>query len=118
VVTGNTGPLYTYQAGDTNYQTIAAGTQLFAGSGYWAYFDAATAGTIPVSNSQTLSIGLPAGQWVMIGNAGNTVATVTGADVVYIYSASSGYQATTSLVPGQGAWAISVNGGTATVANS
>jgi hypothetical protein len=52
----------------------------------------------------------------MIGNPGNTTATVTGADVVYIYDGSQ-YRTVTSLTPGQGGWAISVAGGVATITN-
>jgi hypothetical protein len=110
--------LYTYQAGDTAYEVINNGTPLTQPQGYWAYFDPATTGAVPTSGPQTLNVALPPAQWVMISNAGNTPATVSGADVVYTYNAAAGYQPTTTLLPGQGAWAISVIGGTATIANS
>ena len=118
MVTGNSGPLYTYQAGDTVYETLASGGPLTQPDGYWAYFGGAAGGTIPTSGPQTLTVNLPALQWVMIGNPGNTAAAVAGADIVYTYAASGGYQATTSLAPGQGGWAISTSGGTATISNS
>jgi hypothetical protein len=114
---GSLGPLYTYQAGDSMYETIPAGTQLASGEGYWAYFSSGTTATIPTSAPQSQAITLPPGQWVMISNSGSSNATVTGADVVYTYDGTQ-YQTTTSLAPGQGAWAISMAGGTATVANS
>lgn len=114
---GSTGPLYTYQAGDTIYETIGAGGPFNQPNGYWAYYGASGGEMIPLSGPQTLTVNLPALQWVMIGNPGNSPATVTGADVVYTYSASGGYQQTTSLLPGQGAWVISISGGTATIAN-
>jgi hypothetical protein len=116
IVVDNSGPLYTYQAGNTAYQTIPSGSPLTQLLGYWAYFDVPTSGTILVSAPQTLTVGLPAGQWIMIANPGNTTATVTGADVVYVYDGVQ-YQVAASLAPGQGAWAISVAGGTATIAN-
>jgi hypothetical protein len=118
LVTGALGPLYTFQAGDTVYEIIPSGSALTQPQGYWAFFNAAVAGTVPLSGPQTLTVALPPSQWVMIGNPGNSPATVTGADVVYTYTVTSGYQATTTLQPGQGAWAISVAGGTATIANS
>jgi hypothetical protein len=118
MVNGAMGPLYTYQAGDTAYETIANGSPLTQPQGYWAYFSSTMGGSIPASGPQTLTVTLPPGQWVMISDPGNTPATVSGADVVYTYSASSGYQPTTTLQPGQGGWAISVLGGTATIVNS
>jgi hypothetical protein len=115
VIPGALGPLYTYQAGNTAYQTIQPGAQLTAGQGYWAYFSVGTSGIIPVASGQTITVSLPAGNWIMIGNPGNTAATVTGADIVYTFNGT--YQTTTTLLPGQGGWAISVNGGTATIRN-
>jgi hypothetical protein len=117
VVPAAVGPLYTYQAGNTAYQQLPPGSTLTAGQGYWAYFNSATSGNIPTAAGQTLTITLPAGNWIMVGNPGNTSATVTGADVVYTYNATAGYQQTTTLLPGQGGWAISVLGGSATVKN-
>jgi hypothetical protein len=121
VATGSIGPLYTFQAGDTAYEVVPTGTALTAPRGYWAYFNAPGTMTLPVVSLQTQTVTLPASQWVMIGNPGNTPATVTGADTVYSYNPAittgSPYTATTTLLPGQGAWAISISGGTATVAN-
>jgi hypothetical protein len=55
----------------------------------------------------------------MIGNPGNTVATVSGADVVLVYNpANSQYTQTTQLLPGQGGWAGSVRGGPVTITNA
>jgi IPT/TIG domain len=116
IISGSTGPLYTYQAGNTAYQTIPPGSPLTQPQGYWAYFQVPMSGTIPAIAPQTLTVSLPASQWIMIGNPGNTTATITGADVVYIYDGAQ-YQAVTTLTPGQGAWAISVAGGVATIAN-
>ena len=109
-------PLYTFQAGDTNYETVSANTPLAAGKGYWAYLPAAGTSTIPVTTTNSTTVSLPAGQWVMIGNPGDTAATVSGADTVMVYDPTSGsYTPSTQLGPGQGAWALSNNGGTATI---
>jgi hypothetical protein len=115
VIPGAMGPLYTWQAGNTAYQVIQPGTALTALQGYWAYFASSTSGTIPVASGQTLTVSIPAGSWVMVGNPGNTSATVTGADILYTYSGA--YEATTTLLPGQGGWAYSANGATVTIKN-
>jgi PKD repeat protein len=117
VVTGNLGPLYTYQPGNINYQPLSNGAALTVGQGYWAFFDAPATSSIPFVGPQTISVNLPARQWVMVGNPGSTTATVSGADIVYAYATGPGYQAATILLPGQGAWAISLNGGIAIISN-
>jgi PKD repeat protein len=119
LITGNEGPLYTYQQGNTAYQVVSQGSALRGGQGYWAYFVNPTTQSLPMVNPQTVTITLPAGQWIQIGNAGDTSASVSGADIVYVYNpSSSSYNQTTQLAAGQGAWAISMNGGQATVVNS
>jgi hypothetical protein len=85
-----------------------------SGLGYWAYFSAPMDVAFPSPATQQLTRTLPPGQFVLIGNPGDEVAGVSGADVVYIYTAL-GYHATTALGPGQGAWAYSVAGGTITI---
>jgi hypothetical protein len=113
-VTGAVPPYYTYQAGNTAYQTAQT---LQPGIGYWANLPAASTSSLPVTGPVTVTKSLPAGQYIMIGNPGSSSALVTGADVVYTYSAGAGYQATTTLQPGQGAWVLSSAGGTATVSS-
>ena len=50
---------------------------------------------------------VPAGQFVLIGNSGDTMATVSGADSVLVYNSSTGsYIESTQLAAGQGAWAL------------
>jgi len=117
VVTGNNGPLYTYQAGDTNYEQVPSGSPLTAPRGYWAYFNSATTSTLATVSSQSLVVSAPVGAWFMIGNPGNTSATVSGADIAYTYSVGPGYQAATILNPGQGAWAWSWTGAQITIRN-
>lgn len=119
VVSGAQGPLYTYQAADSGYETIAAGTPLQAGLGYWADFAAPT--TVILAPAQSLFSGgsitvpLPAGHWIMVGNPWSSQATLSGADAIFTYDPVKGYAAAISLAPGQGAWAISVKGGTLTI---
>jgi IPT/TIG domain len=116
IVSGNMGPLYTWQAGFTAYQVLPSGSPLTQPLGYWAFFPVPTSSAIPVGVPLTLTVGLPPGQWIMIGNPGNTPATVTRADVVYIWDGVQ-YQVATSLNPGQGGWAISVVGSAVTISN-
>jgi len=118
VATGASGSLYTYQAGDSIYEQIDARTPMRVGEGYWAFLSADTTTALPSAGRQTVNVDLPAGQWILIGNPGTTPATVLGADAVYVYADGAGYQANTSLLPGQGAWAISYGGGIATISGS
>jgi hypothetical protein len=118
-LTGTSGPLYTWGSGATAYGTQPSGSALSSGAGAWAYFDAGTSTTIGLANPGSITVQLPAGQFVMIGNPGDTMASVSGADSVLVYNSSTGkYNQSTQLAAGQGAWAISMNGGTATLSNS
>src|SRR5487761_1213677 len=81
VIGGTDGPLYTFQAGDAAYEVIAASTPLQPGWGYWAHFSRAATELLPQRrDSQPVTLALPAGQLVMIGNPFPTPALVTGAD--------------------------------------
>jgi hypothetical protein len=112
--------LLTFQAGDSNYEQVAAGTPMKGGVGYWVFLPIGTQLTLATSSATgNTTITLPAGQPVMIGNPGNTTATVTGADNVFMLSpGSSSYTNGTQLQPGQGAWAMSTNGGQVTITNA
>jgi hypothetical protein len=111
-IPNTSGPLYTWQAGYGAYQS-AFSTQ--AGWGYWAYLPTGGSVSYPYTGPQTITRALQPGQFVMIGNSSSSPATVYGADIVYTYSPYSGYQQTTFLQPGQGAWAFSFSGGNATI---
>jgi hypothetical protein len=113
-IPGPLGPIYTYQAGDTAYEEVQ---NLQPGLGYWVDFDAPTTATLSAGSPQSVSLPLPAGQYIMVGNPGSFPATVRGADAVYVYNPSTGYQQTTTLQPGQGAWVFSYSGGTVTISN-
>lgn len=113
---GVLGSFYTIQSGDSSYETLS-NQSLQAGEGYWVYFPVAISSPLPPVGSQTVTVPLPAGQFVLIGNPGTTPATVSGADLVLTFDpGGNGYVATTTLAPGQGAWAISQSGGTAIIA--
>jgi hypothetical protein len=112
VMTGATPPLYTWQSGDVAYVPSNTTT---TGYGHWAYFPAPSTVSIPITSPTVITKALQPNQYVMIGNSGTTSATVTGADVIYIYNPTSGYQTTNVLQPGQGAWALSFAGGNVTI---
>jgi len=61
IITGNEGPLYTSQRGDTAYEVVSSGTPFGAGLGYWAYFTTATTNSIPLTGGESLTAVLPAG---------------------------------------------------------
>jgi PKD domain len=103
---------YTWHAGDTQYTGVQNNQ---SGVGYWQFLDHAAMLSIPSGSPATVTIQLPPGQWIMVGNPGSRTATVKGADVVYVYSQGSGYQQTTTLQPGQGAWVFSNSGGPLTI---
>jgi PKD domain len=116
VIQGSDGPLYTYQGADSSYETVPPGSALIPGQGYWAYFGAPSTEVLPMAPGQASSLSIPAGHWVMVGNPGSGTATVSGVDYMVVFSTSAGqYQPTTSLQPGQGAWAWSWNGTTARI---
>ena len=123
----NVGPLYTYRAGDSAYEAVSAGPNLPADAGFWAFFSNPTRvflgcspGPIPPSvraeRNRPVSVPIGAGL-TMVGNPFDlNHVTISGADAVYAYDPTSGYQATNTLQPGQGAWVYSASGGTVTVA--
>lgn len=111
------GTLFTYQAGDSAYETLSSSTPITAGRGYWAYYSAPTTVTISGTSTLPYTVSAPAGQFIMVGNpsATNTV-TVSGADVLYTYDPIAGqYTTATQLKPGQGGWVFSNAGGTVTL---
>jgi PKD repeat protein len=105
---------YAFPAGASDYQTLTAGQPLQSGAGYWVDLSASTTVSLPDTSSSQSSEPLPAGQWVLIGNSTGSSLTVTGADAVYAYNPTAGtYQQATTLSAGQGAWAYSASGATA-----
>jgi hypothetical protein len=110
--------LYTFQTGDTSYEEIPSNVSLVGGVGVWVYFASpAMVRNAFVPSMGTFSTPLAANQWVMISNPMSTDASITGADLVYTYDpASASYSQTTSLLPGQGAWAYSNTDSVLTIA--
>lgn len=126
---GVAAPLYTLQPGNGAYQMIQPSQIMNPvmntlcptpyGLGYWAFFPAATQVTPAAGAGCQYEVRVPAGRWIMVGDpSGKAPASVSGADAVYVYSLASGYQATTTLQPGQGAWVFSAAGAIVTVTPS
>jgi PKD repeat protein len=114
---GANNPLYTFQAGDANYETVANTAGIASGKGYWAFFTSPTTITLIASSTNTASVQAPAGQYVMIGNpSASQTLTIHGADQAFAFDPiANSYVVATTLKPGQGAWVISINGATITV---
>lgn len=119
VMTGALNPLYTFQAGDSNYETSAPSAPLQSPRGYWAYFPAATTVNLPVVTAQTTTVTLPANQFIQVGNPTDGAVSISGADMIDTFStATNSYTSasgTVTLQPGQGAWVFSKAGGTLTM---
>lgn len=104
-----------WDGSEVTLTVIPGFTPLAGGIGYWAYFAAPTTVTV-AGEPRPLYRPLPAGRWTLIGNPFTTAASVSGPDAVYAYDPDTGgYAAATVLQPGQGAWAYSAQGGTATI---
>jgi hypothetical protein len=103
-LSGATGPLYTFQPGDTDYEQVPVSGPFHTGWGYWAYFPSGgTAQLAPGSSTYTTPVST--GQWVLIGDpSGSGTATVSGAESALSYTPGANYQATTTLAPGRAAW--------------
>jgi len=100
------GPLYTFQPGDTSYESLTPSSTFQAGVGYWAYF--ATPMTITLSGVSTTSaaVQIPAGDWVLVGNPSST-ASVNIHDATSAFGwapQTSSYEQVSSLAPGEAAW--------------
>jgi len=111
------GPLYTFQAGNTAYQAVPNTSGIVSGQGYWCFLNAPTTLSLNGQGTTSASSTAPPSQWVMVGNPSATqTLTVHGADSVVTWNPGTGaYVQASVLVPGQGAWAISLDGGTITV---
>jgi hypothetical protein len=119
VLSGAGGTLSTYQPGDTSYESMPSNSPVKGGKGYWAYFASSSTQNLAKTTPGSVSMNLPAGTPVLIGNPGSGMATVSGATTVSAYDVASGkYVSTTTLNPGQGAWAEVDAGGTITITTS
>jgi hypothetical protein len=104
-VSGTTGTLFTFQPGDTSYQTLPATASLQSGYGYWGQFPAAGSATLLAPGS-AVTRSIPPGLTALIGNPFARPATVSGVSALYTYDPVRGYQTVSVLQPGQGAWAV------------
>lgn len=110
------GSIYTWQAGDSEYESLPASSVLEPLKGYWVYFDRPTDEELPTGGTITGGVPLPAGLNVMVGRPAFGGAQTTGADILYVFDpATQSYEQVTALLPGQGAWARSRTGDTFTV---
>jgi hypothetical protein len=117
-INGASGPLYTLRGGDASYESIQNGAAVNSGQGYWAYFPSSTTDVVPVTTvgSLTLTVPLPAGVWVLLGNPSAAPAGVSGADGLEVWDPAGGsWSQASTLAPGQGGFATSYGGGQATI---
>lgn len=104
-VPGAAGSLYTWPSGSGNYTQIPATASLQGGIGYWAFLPVGTTMTLASAPAASVTVPVQAGEWVMIGNPGNAIATISDPSVImYAYQPNSGYVQASTLDPGQGAW--------------
>lgn len=112
-------PAYTAYPGSDGAQSIAAGTPLVGGVGYWAIFAVATTVNLPAGSSSA-TVQAAAGQYTLVGNPSATgTATIQGADLVQRFDAALNvFLPASSLPPGGAVLAYSAAGGTLTVTAS
>ena len=119
VLSGNLSPIYRYRPDDGSYIAEPPNTPLETGVGYWAYFPAPQTGPTIVDSPRSLTLPLPAGEYVLIGNPIPALVAARGADALYVYDPDTdGYTNAVTLHPGQGAWAYSATGGVLTLTNA
>jgi PKD repeat protein len=107
---------FAYSASSNSYQAVATGQTIQGGAGYWVDLSTSVTLNLPATGVQAISDTLPAGAYMLIGNPTGVQMNVTGPDVVNAYNAAtSTYQPTTTLAPGQGAWAYSGAGAIASL---
>jgi hypothetical protein len=104
-VSGATGRLFTFQPGDTEYESFPVSTPLRGCWGYWAYFPNGGSITMPAATSpDPCTVSLADGPWAMVGNPATTGAsTIVGASESYDYG-GNGYFANVAVPVGGGAW--------------
>ena len=128
-----TGPLYTWQPGDTSYETVQPSQGAKNGLGYWAYFASPTTITLAAGSNTPTQLNLPAGQWAIAGDpSGAEFAMISGIDMAYTYDPTNGYVSVLGacggaapppgvtphcafLSAGQGVWIYSAAGSTVSI---
>jgi hypothetical protein len=102
-------PFYALLPGDPSYELAEVPP---TSEGYLAYFPASATVSLGPGSHVPVAVPAPAGQWVTIGNpSGTTPAAIMGASIALAYDPTAGYRPVSVLAPGQGAWAVSFNGG-------
>ena len=122
-------PIYTFQATDTNYESITSNV-IQAPDGYWAYFTGSTTITLPVVSGTTQSVTLPSNHEIMVGNPFDKSATLSGstsptwvltfntqANTFGSWTRADSGQ-TVQLAAGQGAFVFAAGGGTLTITST
>jgi PKD repeat protein len=111
------GVLYTWQPGDSTYETLPSAAGVQAGAGYWAYFPQAVSVNMGGTSTDTALINLSPGEVVLAGNpSASAIITIRGADMAMAYDAPSGrYRSVQTLSPGSAAWVSIGSGGTVTL---
>lgn len=106
-------PLYTLRPGNSTYQVINGADGVQAGFGYWAYFNQPTTVTLSGTSTQSASVNVPAGEFVMVGNpSASSSVTIHGADYAISWDPQiNQYKPVSSLAPGAGAWVFVAAGG-------
>jgi PKD repeat protein len=111
------GVLYTWQPGDSSYESLPTTAGVQAGAGYWAYFPQPASVSLSGTSTDTAVINLSPGEVVLAGNPSATATvTIRGADTAMAYDPPSGrYHNVQTLPPGSAAWVSIGSGGTVTL---
>ncbi len=112
------GSLYSLDENGVDYGITPTVTRLPAGDGWWPYFPQPVEKTFASGNTEPMKLNLSPGIFRMIGNPFLSLATVTGVDALFIYDPAQGYQETTTIPVGRGAFAYSASGGIITISDS
>jgi hypothetical protein len=106
------------QGDGTAYAPFNPGDVPSEGRGYWAFLNQPSTLSMPapLNDGVTVTLAVSPGEWVLIGDTtGFYPGFVSGADAVYTYDPETGYRQQSVLFPGQGAWAMSLQGGTISI---
>jgi len=113
---GVVGDLLTLDPGQGDYVKVPSDQPVHAGKAYFAYFSGLINVRMGPDQHDAVSIPLVAGAYTFVGNpSAYSAATISGADLAYVYDQQGGYLVQTSIPPGSGALVYSYNGGTAVV---
>jgi hypothetical protein len=110
-ITGASGSLLSASPAVDGYLDEASNTAI-GGRAYWAFFPTATDIPLGPTAATYTQLHLRADHFALIGNPSTTqTLPINGADAAFTYDPQLGYQQTTQLQPGQGAFVLSHAGG-------